>query len=100
MSEEELHILNIELVKLKEQWKAHGDSSLDFRNDIKKTMSLIQSDVKSLKDDYNTYLLGIAERREHCQDLANKYTNRAVTWALGVPGGLFILLKLVDMFYS
>ena len=92
MSEEQINELKIELVKLKTEVEAHCSSSTDFRKDIKESLKIIQSDVKRVTE-------GVLDRKENCFKQASDYTNRAVAWAIALPGAVLILMKLAEVLH-
>lgn len=100
MSPEQIQNLKIELATLEAEWKAHGESSIDFRKDVKETMAIIQSDIRALSDTMHNYTIQGSDRREHCFDMAKVYTDKVVRLAIGIPALILVLLKLVDTFHK
>ena len=93
MPEDDVMQLKIEFAKLQTELKNHTSSSVDFRDDIKNMLRIIQKDIAMINS-------GAVNRQEKCFDKAKDYTNSKVLWAISIPTAVFILVKLFDMFHQ
>ena len=93
MPEDDIVELKIGLAKLEAEWKAHGDSSIDFRRDMKEMLNIIQSEIGDMKEKS-------LERKADCFKTAKMYTDRVVGMALAIPATILVLLKLLDVLHK
>ena len=69
-----------------ERWDAHDKRSAENWKRIEEVLRSI-----------NSFILGETARRTGCMDETKKYTNKAISWTLGVPATICAIIGVFVM---